>query len=211
MYLPPAFKIADVAHSHAVIDRHPFALLVTTDADGAPHASPLPLLLERVDGTLGRLTGHLARANPQAAQLAAHAASGRPVLTVFQGPHGYISPRWYKAPLAAVPTWNYLSVQARGRVRLLEDPAEFMQLLRTLSERFEAGAAQPWQFDALAPNYRDSMMRAILGFEITLDELTGKAKLSQNRSAEDRAGVVAGLEAAGDTEAAGLAALMRSV
>jgi transcriptional regulator len=203
MYVPTHFDPADVAWCHALMARESFALLVTTGADGLPFATHLPLLLDADRGPHGTIVGHLAQANPHARLL----AEGRPTLAVFQGPHAYVSPGWY-ATHPSVPTWNYVAVHASGRPRLLEEPARVTALLARMVATYEAGRAEPWRFDSLAEDYVTAMTRAIVAFELPIERLEGKAKLSQNRPAEDQAGAIGGLEASADPLARATAALM---
>jgi transcriptional regulator len=204
MYVPKHFGAPDDGWCHALIGRESFALLVSTGADGAPFATHLPLLLDADRGRHGTLVGHVARANPHARLLGA----GAPALAVFQGPHAYVSPGWYTAH-PSVPTWNYVAVHAYGRPALIEEPARVKALLARLVDTYETGRPAPWRFDSLTPDYVDGMIRGIVAFELPIERLEGKAKLSQNRGAEDRAGAIRGLEATADSLAAATAALMR--
>jgi transcriptional regulator len=202
VYLPPHFTETrpDILAAH--IERHDFALLVTNGAGGMI-ASQIPVLSETRDGVL-RLQGHLARANPQVADLAA----GGEALMIFAGPHAYISPGWYEAG-PAVPTWNYASVHAYGTVRPIDDAGWLRGLLRRLSDRHEAREAVPWRMDDLPAPYLASMLKGIVGLELAVARLEGKFKLSQNRPAGDRPRIIAALEARGDADSRGVAQLMR--
>ena len=202
VYLPPHFAEADPEVLAAHIERHEFALVVSSGAAGLV-ASHVPILLER-EGEAWRLLGHLARPNPQ---LAAFAEGGE-VLAIFAGPHGYVSPRWYETG-PAVPTWNYADVHAYGSVRLVEDAAWLRDFVRRLSERHEASAAAPWRLDDLPAPYLAQMLKGIVGFEIAVTRLEGKFKLSQNRPEGDRPRIVAALEASQDADARAVARLMR--
>jgi transcriptional regulator len=204
MYVPKHFDAPDQAWCHALIERESFALLVSTGGDGAPFATHLPLLLDRDRGSQGTLVGHLARANPHAELLAESA----PTLAVFRGPHAYVSPGWYRVH-PSVPTWNYVAVHAYGRPVVIEEPPRVKALLDRLVRTYEQGRAEPWRFDALPEDYVDGMIRGIVAFELPIEELRGKAKLSQNRGAEDRTGAIRGLEATADPLATSTAALMR--
>jgi transcriptional regulator len=204
MYVPKHFDAPDDAWCHALIGRESFALLVSPGADGAPFATHLPLLLDADRGPHGTLVGHVARANPHGKLL----GEGGPALAIFQGPHAYVSPGWYAAH-PSVPTWNYVAVHAYGRPALIEAPDRVKALLARLVETYETGRAAPWRFDSLAPDYVDGMIRGIVAFEMPIERLEGKAKLSQNRGAEDRAGAIRGLEATADPLAVATAALMR--
>lgn len=202
VYLPAAFTEARPEVLIAHIEQYEFGLLVSHGASGLV-ASHIPFLIER-DGAELHLHGHLARLNPQAGDL----AQAREVLAVFHGPHAYISPRWY-ATGPSVPTWNYVDVHAYGTVRLVEDGAWLLRFLRRLSERHEAAHPKPWRIQDLPKAYLEGMLKGIIGFDITVTRLDGKYKLSQNRPAADRPGIIAALEAQSDADALALARLMR--
>lgn len=200
MYVPAAFAEHRPEILAEFIAANAFATLVTNGAGGLV-ASHIPLLH---DARRGTITGHLARANPQGADL----MDGAEALAIFTGPHAYVSPRWYaKAP--AVPTWNYTAVHAYGRVRRVDDPEELARLVTDLARVYEAGADRPWRYEDTPGDFARGMLKGIIGFELTVTRLEGKYKLSQNRSLEDRAGVVEALERSGRPGDAELAALMR--
>lgn len=203
MYIPTQFQITDPAWCHTLMRVQSFAAMITADDAGAPFATHLPILVDPARGTLGTLRGHVARANPHWRYLAA----GRPTLVIFSGAHAYVSPSWY-ATHPSVPTWNYVAVHASGRPRLLEEPARVTALLARMVAVYEAGRREPWRFDSLAEDYVAGMIRAIVAFELPIEQLEGKAKLSQNRPAEDQAGAIRGLAAAADPLARATAALM---
>ena len=201
MYVPPAFREDRPQAIHALIDAHPLALLVSTGEDG-PTANPVPMLL---DPSAGVLRCHLARANGQVGELRAAQAAGREVLAVFQGPQAYISPGWYASKAdhgRVVPTWNYLIVQVRGVPRVIENADWLRGQVGALTDRHEAGLADPWSVGDAPDGFVAAQLRGIVGLELPLTRVTGKWKASQNRPAADRAGVIAGLEAAGDAMAA---------
>jgi predicted FMN-binding regulatory protein PaiB/threonine/homoserine/homoserine lactone efflux protein len=202
VYLPPAFTEARLEVLTEHIERHDFGLLVSHGAHGLV-ASHIPFLIER-DGKQLHLHGHLARPNPQIGDL----ASGSEVLAIFHGPHAYISPKWYQSG-PAVPTWNYIDVHAYGTVRLVDDVGWLRQLLDRLSERHEAGNPSPWRMQDLPEPYLKGMLKGIIGLEIAVTRLEGKYKLSQNRPAADRSGVIAALEEQSGEDARDVARLMR--
>jgi transcriptional regulator len=197
MYVPKHFSAAEAAAVDAVIDENDFALLVSQD-DGALEASHLPLSFDRAGG---RLIGHIARANAQW-----RAFDGRTVMAVFSGPHGYVSPRWY-AEAPAVPTWNYVAAHVYGRARIVDAPDAQRAILRELTRRYEGEG--PWSVDTLPETYFAGMLRGIVGFEIAVDRIDAKFKLSQNRPSADRQNVVAQLRASGRAGDAALADAMR--
>jgi transcriptional regulator len=205
MYVPRPFAETDVGRLHALVRAHPFATLVSV-VDGVPFATHLPLLLDESRGALGTLEGHVAGPNPHAEEFDGE----KPALAVFHGPHAYVSPRWYAAS-PNVPTWNYVVVHAVGRPRHLSDRARVRELLARTSARFEARAEQPWSLEQVPEGWAGGMARSIVAFEFEIEQLQGKCKLSQNKSAADRAGVVAALRAAGDAESLAVAAHMEAL
>jgi transcriptional regulator len=197
MFVQRHFAKDDRTQLFEFIDATAAGTLITAGAAGLV-ANTVPLLRQpKAD----RLWGHLARGNPQLRDM----ADVGEALVVFNGPHGYISPNWYTDP-QQVPTWNFVSVQVRGRLQLYEDREAIRDILRRLTEKHEAGFRVPWTMEKMDPDRLDRMLRAVVGFHLEIDEIQGKYKLSQNRDASDRAGAIAGLEATGNTE---LAALMR--
>ena len=201
VYLPPAFTEARPAVLVAHIEHHDFGLLVTHGAAGLI-ASHIPFLVE-YQGEELHLLGHLARPNPQVADLS-HAEE---VLTIFSGPHAYVSPSWYAAG-PAVPTWNYVDVHAYGTVRLVEDDDWLRRLLLRLSDRHEAGSPAPWQMRQLPEPYLGGMLKGIIGFDIAVTRMEGKYKLSQNRPAVDRPRIIAALERREDADSLAVGRLM---
>ena len=158
------------------------------------------------DGALGTLRGHVARANPVWRE-----AAGAQVLAAFQGPQAYITPSWYPSKAASakvVPTWNYAVVHARGTLRVTEDAAWLRALVGRLTDVHEASRAHRWQVDDAPADYIEQMLRAIVGIEIEITSLQGKWKVSQNRSAADRAGVAAGLGSIDSDAARAMAGLI---
>jgi len=199
LYIPQHFRVDDPAALAAFIEANAFGTLVSSSAAGL-HVSHVPFVVEREEGGAVRLLGHVARANAQWESL----EGADHVLAVFQGPHAYISPGWYEQH-PSVPTWNYAAVHATGRARLMEE-AELHELLMRLSTTYEAGREKPWRMSELPPAYVDSMLKMIVGFELEVEQLEGKFKLSQNRPKEI-ARVIAALEREGEAE---VATLMRA-
>ena len=203
MYIPKPFEITDTAWCHALMRAQSFAAMITADDAGAPFATHLPILVDPARGPLGTLRGHVARANPHWRYLAA----GRPTLVIFAGAHAYVSPSWY-ATHPSVPTWNYVAVHATGTGALVEDPAQVTMLLADLVRTYESSGPAAWSFESLAADYVAGMQRAIVAFEIPIERLEGKAKLSQNRDAVDQARTREALAASDDPLARAVAALM---
>lgn len=177
------------------IRRAPFANLVTTGTEGLD-ATPLPLLLDPEAGPHGTLVGHVARANPQWRT----ASAEQEALAIFSGPDSYITPSWYETKRLTgkvVPTWNYVTVHVRGRLTFFHDADALLALVRRLTDRHEGGRAAPWTVSDAPAGFIQSQLRAIVGLRLEITALTGKWKMSQNRSPADRTGVVAGLRADG--------------
>jgi transcriptional regulator len=202
MYIPAAFRVEDATKLAAFIQAHSFATLITTDDSAALVASHLPMLFRPELEPHGTLVSHMARANPQWQ----HFASGREVLAIFHGPHGYISPLWYQTELA-VPTWNYATVHAYGVPAIIDDHERVVSILRDTVAAYESEFERPWPGD-LPDDYRDKLIRAIVAFEIPVTRLEGKFKLSQTRPPGDIQGVCDALTRAGDAESLALARLM---
>lgn len=205
MYVPRHFAEPDRERLHALIRSHGFATLVSV-LDGELFATHVPLLLDAERGPSGTLFGHVARSNPHW-----HGFDGRaPALAIFHGPHAYVSPRWYRGQ-DQVPTWNYEVVHAAGAPRVLEEPAAVRALLARMADQYEAGAPEPWRAAGLPERVADGLQRAIVAFELPIERLVGKRKLSQNKAPADRAGVVVGLRAAGDPASLAVAAAMEEL
>ena len=211
MYLPAHFEESRPEVLHALVRSHPLGLLVTLVPAGL-QANPVPFMLDPgADGAAPVLRAHVARANP----VWREARTDLESLVVFQGPQAYISPGMCPSKAATgkvVPTWNYVIVQARGTLRVIDDAPWLHALVTRLTDRHEAARAVPWSVSDAPADYVDTMLRAIVGIEITLTALTGKWKVSQNRSAADRDGVASGLRAeagpTGDAQAAAMAELV---
>jgi transcriptional regulator len=207
MYLPKHFEQQDAAAMAQLLQLHPLATVAWQSADGLS-AEHLPLMWERGtgDGAHGTLRGHVARANP-----VWRAAAGSEVLAVFQGPQAYITPSWYATKAESgkvVPTWNYAVAHLHGVLRITEDAAWLRALVERLTDTHEARHAQRWKVGDAPDDYIQQMLRAIVGIEIQVTRLQGKWKLSQNRSAADRAGVAQGLAGMDDESARAMAVLV---
>ena len=223
MYLPAHFEETRPEVLHELVRAHPLGLLVTLGPAGL-QANPVPFMLDAASDTSTEASTS-ASTNNRAPVLRAHVARANPVwreartdvesLVVFQGPQAYISPSMYASKAATgkvVPTWNYVMVQARGTLRVLDDAPWLHALVTRLTDRHEAARAVPWAVSDAPADYIETMLGAIVGIEITLTALTGKWKVTQNRHAADRDGVVFGLRAqaeqTGDAQAAAMAALV---
>lgn len=185
---------------HSFMKAHSFAMLVG-NANGQPEVSHLPLLLQ-VDEDTAKLLGHFARANDHHKHL--HDQS---VAAVFRGPHAYISPSWYEET-NVVPTWNYLTVHAYGTLRIVEDPKAVLEILRKTVETYEADFEQPWSIDQPDELFIAQLATAVVAFEIEIQRLEGKWKLSQNHSAQRRQRVARELRKRGTENANAIADFM---
>jgi transcriptional regulator len=202
MYIPRHYQEQDSEELYAFMERFGFATLVTTDG-GVPFATHVPLQLERHSGQGVRLTGHMARANPQWQGF----SQASEALAIFHGPHAYISPTWYVTQ-PQVPTWNYAVVHAYGAPHLIEEPSEVMRILREASARYEAGSAAPWT-PVQAEDYVHKRLSGIVAFELRITRLEGKFKLNQKHSAQDRHRIIEALERSTASEDQQVAELMR--
>jgi transcriptional regulator len=207
MYVPRHFEESRVEVLHELIRRHPLATLVAVTPEG-PEASHVPFELDIEPQPFGTLRCHLARANPLWRQLAAD----KQVLVVFQGAESYISPAWYaskKEHGKVVPTWDYVTVHAHGVPTVTHDAQWLRTLVETLTNRHEQGRPDPWHVSDAPADYVEKMLAAIVGVEIPVQRLVGNWKLSQNRSAADREGVIAGLERDGAAPQLDVASLIK--
>ena len=202
MYIPKHFVQDDQALFTEVMRAHSFALLISTQDNGEPFATHLPLIV-RTENESTIIEGHMARGNPHW-----HFLQQNPkAMIVFSGPHAYVSPSLYESK-ESVPSWNYIAVHAYGRVTLVHDAeskhAAQQRLMAAIDHAYQE------QFDALRPDYLQGMIHGIVAFEFAVERLEGKFKLSQNRPMADRRNVAA-VFADGDTDQRAVASWMRRV
>jgi transcriptional regulator len=200
VYVPSLFNEDHVDVLRDAIRAAGLATLVTLTKDGLI-ASHVPLLLDPEPAPYGTLIGHLARPNPQV-----RGAIGE-ALAIFQGPDAYITPSWYATKRETgkvVPTWNYVAIHAAGPIEFFDDPGRLLDVVTRLTEKHEGERAAPWAVSDAPADFVQGMLKGIVGFAIPVTRLEGKWKMSQNRPAEDRAGVVAGLAAEGRDDVAAL-------
>ncbi len=193
MYVRPDFEQTDPQTLRTLMQACPLGTWVTL-RDGQPEVNHVPFLwLDQ--GPLGTLTAHVPRANPVWQDLR-HQAETR---VVFHGPQAYVSPSWYASKALhgkVVPTWNYQVVHAWGTARAIDgDPAWLLAHLNQITDAHEAGQPEPWHVSDAPAAFTEGLLRALVGIEITLTRVVGKWKLSQNRSMDDRRGVIEGLRA----------------
>ena len=206
MYASLHFNESRTDVLHEFIAQHPLALMVAASATGL-QANHVPLMIEAGNGGNGILRGHIARANSMWKDV----PPGSECLAVFQGPSQYISPNWYPSKREhgrVVPTWNYAVVHVHGNISWNQDKVWLRALVETLTDRHESGRAAPWRVSDAPEEYIQQMLAAIVGFEIAITRMTGKWKLSQNRTPAERAGVVAALSALPDDASREMATLV---
>lgn len=199
MYVPKHFLIDDLTALHDAMHDIAAATIVSQGPDGliATHA---PVELRREAGEYGAIRCHFARANPHAKAL----ADGQEMLVIFQGPQGYVSPAWYPSKQTTggkvVPTWNFLAIHAYGTAKTFEGVDALRPHLEAMTNRHEAGRAEPWAVSDAPDDFIEMMARGIIGVEITFTRIDGKKKMSQNRPEADRQGVRAALVADGQDD-----------
>lgn len=174
LFVPDAYRAHDAA---AIVDKYPFALLVTPTEEGI-WATSTPVIFEAPDRRT--LVGHLARRNAHAGAL----KTGDNALVMFQGPHAYISPRWYfEKP--EVPTWDYIAAHVRGTLETIDDPEELRAILAATAAQLEYGEGA-WTLDSAPAGRVDLLLPLIRGFRIEISSIAGAAKLSQEHPESDR-------------------------
>ena len=187
----PRFNVMEPDDVRPFVEAVATAQLVTVGDGGLPDATFLPVLWEG-----DRLVGHLARANAHWRRI----VTDSPALAIVTGPDTYVSPSWYATKAEhgkVVPTWNYSVVHLRGRIVVHDDPDWVRALVTRLTHRHEGEREERWHVTDAPEDYIVKNLRPIVGVELLVDSVEAKAKLSQNRSDEDRAGVAAGLVADG--------------
>jgi len=200
MYVPANFAEERVPVLHETIRAIKLGTLVTLGGEEMI-ASHVPMLVDPEPAPYGTLLGHVARANPQWKEVSDKVRA----LAIFLGPDAYITPSWYATKRETgkvVPTWNYSAIHAYGRVRFFDDSERLLKIVTGLTNTHEGKRAAPWAVTDAPADYIKGMLRAIVGFELPIERLEGKWKMSQNRPAEDRAGVIEGLRQDGETTVA---------
>ncbi len=200
MYIPEFNRIHDRAAIIAFVQANPFAILITS-SDNGPFATHLPILAREANNQLV-LHGHMAKANPHWGLL----QNGQESLTIFHGPHAYISPRLYESR-ESVPTWNYAAVHVYGNARINADPEHLLEEVCEIINAFDADYFAQWS--GLSDKFRNGMLKHIVGFEIAVTRIEAKFKISQNRSKADQAAVIGSLAKSSDSATAGIATLMQ--
>lgn len=204
MYTPPAYAEHDEALLRERMRAWSFATLVTHGAEGL-NATHLPFLVDDDEGPHGLLTTHLSRANAQYRDLKAGAAA----LVIFQGPHAFISPSWYVNRLT-FPTWNYTAIHVQGTPEVIDDTATIHAVLTRTVATYDTPLGGEWAFGAMPEQFTGSRLKAISAVRIPISRIEGKMKLNQDKSIDDRRGVIAALERQGDAQSLAVAAMIRA-
>ncbi len=181
MYTPKQFVEKDFKKIAGLINHNPFGMLITQQ-DGSPSISHLPFLFEKNSNSQGKLISHMAKENPQWKFLIENELA----LVVFNGAHGYVSPMLYSNP--GVPTWNYAVVHIHGKATVIEDLVGVEQILDKLTTHFESSQKKPWEMSF--PRDKNKLLQMIVGFEIDIQKIEGKFKLSQNRTLEEQQNIM---------------------
>ncbi len=203
MYTPKHFEEDDPQVLHELMRRFSFALLVSAQ-NGKLVGTHLPLHVE-AEGACGVLLGHVARANDHWRQFDGVTEA----MAVFQGPHSYISPNWYKND-DLVPTWNYITIHAYGQPHAIEDPSETADILRRLVEVNETDTTGNWSMSRLSSDNLKKQLKGVVAFRMRVNRIEGKLKLGQNRAPEDVLAAAKGLRASGLADAEIVAAEMEA-
>lgn len=201
MYNPKRFQVTDQEIIFDLIKRYNFATILVNKGTEIS-VSHLPLVFEPSVGEHGILIGHMARANPQWKLFAAT----QKVKVIFHGPHAYISPRWYTPKPDNVPTWNYAVVHMDGVPRVIKDSDQAFARMQQLVTQHDP----EWPLD-LPDRERQELMAEIVVFEIAIEAISAKFKLSQNQVEENRGNVIKSLDESPDQTDREAAALMRQV
>ncbi|MFZ4834593.1 FMN-binding negative transcriptional regulator [Rouxiella sp. Mn2063] len=192
MYSPQSFSLDEISAQSELISRYPLGLLISNTPQGI-EANPLPFLVDVDTHGVMTLRAHFSKANTHWQSL----CDNPECLVVFQGEQGYISPSWYASKVPSggkvVPTWNYATVQVSATAKIIDDPQWLRTLLERLTHLHEGQRPEPWQISDAPDNFIASMLKGIVGIELVAHRVVGKAKLGQNRSAEDVAGAAKGL------------------
>lgn len=203
MYTPKQFAPQDHAALIDFVNRNPFAHFITSDRQGEMRGTGVVAIIESQSPDRLVLAAHMSRKNPNAAAL----FDGCPSLAIFQGPHAYVSPRWYRVN-PDVPTWNYVAVHAHGSLEVIDEVTETEKILRMTVDHMERGEREPWRLEMAPADYLARIIHLVSAFRMTVTRLEGAFKLSQNKCEQDRATVIAGLVATGTDSNLALARIM---
>jgi transcriptional regulator len=209
VYIPRHNEEKRVPVMHALIVAEPLGTIVTLGASGL-FASHIPMVLEENGSEFGVLRGHISRANPQWRDFTPSVDA----LAIFAGHQHYITPTWYpgtKEHGKEVPTWNYVVVHAYGPLRVINDDQWLLKNVEKLTNIHEAGSPVPWKVSDAPEDFIQSQLKGIVGLELSIQRLEGKWKVSQNRTAREREGVIEGLAELNTPESLAMKALVEKV
>ena len=201
MYIPSFNQFPNLQEAISFMQRYSFATIVTVK-DSIPSATHLPFIVKEIDGKVV-ISSHFAKANPQATEIINNRA-----LVIFTEPHAYISPKNYEKE-TNVPTWNYLAVHAYGNCLLLDGEENKAALLKETINYYEADYLK--QYESLPDDYKQKMMKGIVAFQIVVDDLQAKKKLSQNRTEKEQENIIEDLSRSVNNNEKEIAAYMKSL
>lgn len=210
LYTPKHFDESRTEVLHDLIRSRSLATLVTLGSSGLV-ANHIPLVLHTDPAQPGgpsQLRGHVARANKVWQDLDASVEA----LAIFSGPQAYITPSWYPTKHdkgQVVPTWNYVVVHVHGKIRVIDDRDWLLKHVDELTQHQESPRSAPWHVTDAPEDFITKLAGGIVGLEMTISRIEGKWKVSQNQPEANRAGVIDGLNALGDTEAAAMSRLVK--
>lgn len=203
MYIPKLFKMDDHAEIFDFIRQNSFGILIISE-NNVPIATHIPIELEFTSENEPILRGHVSKANPHAALFEKNPQA----LIIFTGSHTYISSSWYAQE--NVSTWNYTAVHVYGQIRILSDD-ELLKSVEKLTKKYESGVEKPLYVSDMSQEMVRKQIKGITGFELKIEDIQAKAKLSQNRNEVDYKNVVEKLEETPDFQAKEVARLMRQI
>jgi transcriptional regulator len=206
MYMPAQFKEERIEVLHDAIRQVRLGTLVTLGPQGL-EASHVPMLVDPAPAPYGTLRGHIAKANGQWRA----PAKDTQALAMFLGPNAYVTPSWYatkKQTGKVVPTWNYVAIHAYGPAEFFDDPDQLLAIVTGLTDTHEKPRAAPWAVTDAPTDFIRAQLKGIVGFQLPIARLEGKWKMSQNRTAEDRSGVVEGMAREGGEDESAVSRLV---
>jgi transcriptional regulator len=201
MYTPSYNQFTDQQEVIAFMQRYSFATLVSVE-DSIPLATHLPFVIKQ-DGDKIKLVSHLAKVNPQIASI----TTGK-VMVIFMEPHAYISPSNYQKH-ESVPTWNYLAVHAYGNCTLIESTEDKIALLEETIKFYDADYIKQWA--TISDDYKQKTIKGFVAFEITVEDIKSRKKLSQEKPEHDKERIVTKLSASENTNERDIAEYMSSL
>ncbi len=205
MYSPSRYLVADLNKIYEIIQGHHFATLIVENSDGLV-ISHLPFMLNLLADTPPFLSAHMARANPQWKQI----ETARDVTVIFQGPHGYVSPQWYRPDPENVPTWNYVAIHVTGTFKIVSDPENIFTEMKKMVSFFEESNGTNWKLSEPPSKEIQKLLSGITVFQINELKFEAKFKLSQNQIPVNRDEVIRQLLLKKTESSVNLAQIMKS-